>query len=67
MRQKRILIIVAVWLAAIALGATGCSSPNGSGNGTNNGGRMMNRPAPNTNTGPGMMNRGGSTTATYGP
>ena len=67
MRQKRVMIVVAVWLAAIALGATGCSSTNTSGNGTNYGSGMMNRRAPATNSGGGMMNRGGSTSTTAGP
>jgi hypothetical protein len=66
MRQKRVMIVVAVWLAAIAVAATGCSSPYTSGNGTNNGSRMMNRRIPSTNSG-GMMNRGGSTSTTSGP
>jgi len=66
MRQKRTMIVVAVWLAAFVLAATGCSGANTSGSGTKNGSGMMNRSAPNTNSG-GMMNRGGSTSTTTGP
>ena len=53
MRQKRTMIVVAVWLAAFVLAATGCSGANTSGSGTNNGS--------------GMMDRGGSTSTTSGP
>jgi len=67
MRQKRTMIVVAVWLAACVLTATGCSGANTSGSGTKNGSGMMNRSAPNTNSGGDMMNRGGSTSTTTGP
>ncbi len=67
MRQKRIVIVVAVSLAALALTATGCSTANNAGYGTNNRSGMMNGGVPNTSSGGRMMNRGGSTNTTTAP